>query len=456
MQSTADTGEPQRLAENGAYFCKRDRNKAGTIGIYTCKGRQTIRVASADTRDPQEAELALARYVLTNVEAMVREGKGITKVDLHLKECLNIYAIAREAFHNEVVKKVQGLCDKAEAEGEHADKISTLRFQIKRAKDAARKERANLALVLKNLERVWPDGDKKVSEMDQVQQRHAVKVLRAVGYADSTIDLFSRITRGSMHYCQSEGRLLLPVPAALSKKEWMIKSDEDDDDIVAYTIDEMVALFEAAAQQETWWRFMNLSTHAARVMTIIEAPWSNVTVGANELHRWKLNPPGKRRTSKRRPRIAMCATLAAEMRTWKRDAARIVSDGRGHPIEGAQMFDGIKRAAGLRRGSAKSIRKFIRTWLAVNGVPETMADWFMGHADEGSETGQDHYKDKQPGYMGAVVAALEKLYEVLRERVTKRRIAGGLDIMEDQPTVEDLLRSLRVTGVTKMIATGSF
>ena len=454
MQSRkADTGEPSRLAENGAYFCKRDRNKLGTIGIYTCKGRQTVRVADANTRDPSEAELALARYVLTNVEALVRERKGCKQVDMRLKECMNIYAIARGAFHDEVIKRVELVLARAIEKGDAAARIAAITFQVKRARQCAKKERVSLAFTIRNIEKVWPGAGPTVSGMEQSEQRHCVKVLRGIGYADATIDLMIRMIRACMHHCANEKLLLLPVPLPLSKKEWMIKSDEDDDDIVAYTIDEMVALFDAAAQQETWWRYMNLSTHAARVMTIIEAPWINVTVGANELHRWKLNPPGKRLTSKRRPRIAMCATLAAEMRTWKRDAARIVSDGYGHAIEGSQMFDGIRKAAGIKRGSAKSIRKFIRTWLAVNGVPETMADWFMGHADEGSETGQDHYKDKQPGYMGEVVAALEKLYGVLRERVTKRRIAGGLDILEDQPTMDDLLRSLRDSGVTKMIAT---
>ncbi len=152
---------------------------------------------------------------------------------------------------------------------------------------------------------------------------------------------------------------------------------------------------------------MNLSSHAPRYMTIIEAAWAQFTIAKGEEARWKLNPAGKRRTSKRRPTIPMCPSLAAEMRTWKRDAARVVSDGKGHAIEGAQMFEGIRKAAGIRRGSAKSVRKFIRTWLAVCGVPDAIADWFVGHDDDGSDTG-DFYKDKKPEYMIEVVMALEK------------------------------------------------
>jgi integrase len=440
-----------RLHTNGAYFTKRDRNKAGTIGIYTCKGRQTVRVGDASTRDPDEAELALARFVLTNVEAMVRERKGVTKTDMHLKECLNIYSISRAAFHDEVINKVRTLLMKAEKDGGDVDRIAGIRFQVQCAQNAARKERNNFKLTIGNVNRVWPEAGPKVSAFEQAEQLHCVKILRSVGYADGTIDLMTRIMRGAMHHCERESRLLMPMPAALPKKSWKIKSDEDD--IVAYKLPEMVALFNAAAQQETWWRYMNLSTHAARLMTIIETGWGQISVGNEEEPRWKLNPPGKRRTSKRRPVIPLCPTLVAELRSWKRDAARVVSDGNGHPIRGALMFNGIRKAAGIRRGSAKSVRKFIRTWLAVNGVPETIADWFMGHADDGSETGQEFYKDKQPEYMGAVVGALEKLYDALRPLVTGRRFAGGTEISEDQPTVDDLPHAMRVNCVAKISVT---
>jgi integrase len=287
--------------------------------------------------------------------------------------------------------------------------------------------------------------------MEQAEQRHFVKVLRGLGFADSTIDQQIRMTRGAMHHCARESKLLYEVPPALPKKEWEIRSDEDD--IVAYKLPEIIALFNAAAKRETWWRFMNLATHAPRTMTIIEAPWIRFTIGKDEEPRWNLNPPGKRRTSKRRPIIPLCPSLVAELRSWKRDAVRVVSNGKGSAIERGTIFASIRKAAGIKRGSAKSIRKFVRTWCAVNGVPETMADWFMGHADEGSETGQEHYKDKQPEYMAAVVGALEKLYDTLRDQVSGRRFAGGPEIEEDQPTIDDLLKSLRGSGVSKLFAT---
>ncbi len=42
---------------------------------------------------------------------------------------------------------------------------------------------------------------------------------------------------------------------------------------------------------------------------------------------------------------------------------------------------------------------------------------------------------------------------MLRERVTVRRIAGGKDIEEDQPTIEMLLASLRGSGVSHLFTT---
>jgi hypothetical protein len=459
---SASSQKGVRICENGSYFCKRDRNKAGTISIYTFDKakRQTVPVGDTGECSPEgeaidaaklgRIELALARFVVTNVEAVVREHEGITKVDMHVKECLNMYSLAREAFHADVIRKVEDLLAKTEAGGDDPDLIVALRFQVKCARLAARKERTHHRFVMDNVAKAWPNGDgPKVSAMELPEQRHFVKVMRGIGYADSTIDMMVRITRGSMHHCHRDGRLLYPPPAPMPKKAWQIKSDEDD--VVAYTLDEMVALFDAAARMETWWRYMNLSTHAPRLMTIIEAAWLQFSIGKGEEFRWKLNPPGKRRTSKRRPVIPLCPSLAAEMRTWRRDAVRVVSDGKGNAIEGAMMFTSIRNAAGIKRGSAKSVRKFVRTWLTICGVPEAIADWFVGHADEGSETGQTHYKDKRPEYMAEVVAALEKLYEILRFRVSKRRIAGGKAIDEDQPTIDDLLAALRVNGVAKLI-----
>lgn len=441
----------ERICENGKYFCKRDRNKAGTISIYTCKGRQTVRIPNTAVRTPEEAELALARYVLTNVEAVIRERRGITKVDMYVKECLSIYSIARDAFHDEVVKKARANVANAQADRERPERIEALTIQVESAKEAARKERVNRNLTIKNLDAVWPGDGPTVSQLDQIQQLHCVTVLRGLGYADSTIDLEMRIMRGAMRHCTKQGRLLYPVPAPLSEKEWRIESDQDD--IVAYTFDEFAACFIASQRQESWWRFMNLAIEAPRLMTIMEAVWEQFRIAKGEELRWNLNPPGKRRTSKRRPIIPVCPTLAAEMRTWKRDNVRVITNGRGKAITGALMFVSIRKAAGLKRGSQKSIRKFIRTWLAINSVPDAIADWFMGHADEGSETGQAHYKDKKPEYMIEVVKALEKLYDKLRPLLTKRRLAGGPEIQEDQPTIDDLLKSLRGSGVTKLIAT---
>ncbi len=90
---------------------------------------------------------------------------------------------------------------------------------------------------MKNWLEVWPQGkdEPRVSEMELPKQRHFVKVARATGYADNTIDLMVRITRAAMHYCDKDGRLLGPVPSALSKKEWMIKSDDDEDVVAATT-----------------------------------------------------------------------------------------------------------------------------------------------------------------------------------------------------------------------------
>lgn len=442
-----------RICENGSYFCKRDRNRAGTISIYTCKGRQTVRVADAKTCDPAEAELALARFVLTDLEAQKRDRSGITARDMLVQEILSIYFIARQKFQAGVIETLEKKIAVSAIANDTA-LHGALVAQLPRAREAARQEQNTLRSIMESVSKCWEGDGPKASGMDKTGQLDYVAAMRKIGYADSTIRVWLVRIFTAMNHCLEEKRLLA-MPKRVRAEKWTIK-EEEDADVVVYNLQELAALFNASAGTPRWWKYMNLSTHAPRPMTIIEATWLQMDLSDDDAPRWKLNPPGKRLTKKRRPRIPLCPSLAAELRAWPRDHTRVVTNGKGSAAKTHLLFKRIKMAAGITRGSAMTMRKTIRTWLAVNGVPEAIADWFVGHADEGSVTGA-FYKAKLPEYMAAAVAALEKLYDALRPLVNRPFAGAGAAITEDQPTPgahgEALWAGLRVNCVARNFIT---
>lgn len=409
----------ERLAENGAHFCKRDRNKAGSVGIYTTSARQTIRVGDTDVCAPEEIvddaklaeiELALGRFVLTDLEAKKRERAGVKSYDMLVRECLNVYAIARREFQDDVVRALEVKIDEAAKAGQ-TQLHRALTEQLPRARESARQEANTMRSIIQSIQRCWEGEGPKASEMDKTGQLAYVAAMRKIGYSDSTIKVWLVRIFTAMTHCVDEKRLIA-MPERVRADKWSIKTDEDRD-VVVYDIAELGKLFDAAWKRPRWWKYQNTSTHAPRPMTLVEATWLQIDLDETA-PRWKLNPPGKRLTRKRRPVIPICPTLAAEMRTWTRDHVKIITNGKGSPAKTHLMFRRIQKEAGITRGSAKTMRATIRTLLAIHGVPDAIADWFVGHADEGSPTGK-FYKAKLPQYMAVCVLVLEEhLYSPLR------------------------------------------
>lgn len=444
MADGNSSGANERICESGPYFCKRDRNKPGTISIYTCKGRQTVPVGKTGECSPKgeviseaqlgRIELALARFVVGDMEATARVRAGITKSDMFVKECVSQQVLVRQAFHAGAVKKVQDALDALMQSGDALpEQAMNLRFQVKRATVAGTKEGSTWKSLVKLLGRVWPEGDgPTVSQFTETKQLEFATGAMRIGYKQTTVAMFLSCLFSAFNHCDRAELLLLKVPRRMRQEAWVIKNDEDDE-VVAYELEDIAALFNAASKNESWWRYMNLATHGARPSTLTEATWMQILSMEPGTARWRLNPPGKRRTKKRRPTIPICHTLACELRSWERNCYRIVSDASGKPVANASsLFDAIKERAGIKHGSAKSMRSGIRTWLMVQGVPDAIADLFIGHADEGSATGRIFYKGKKPKYMAEAAAAIEKLYDALRPLV-HRSFAGAVTLVE-QPT----------------------
>lgn len=443
--------------KNGKYFCKWDKS-GRTISIYTCKGRQTVRIPDTETRTVEDAELALAKFVLTNAEAAERERRGITACDLPVTEALAIYFVARQSFHENNLKRITDLiADATRANG--AELTRALYGELKSAKKAKSLEEATIRNVAGSVEKCWKDLPMpKASELDKTGQLHYVKRMREFGYADSSIRTWLVRIFTALQHCVEEKRQRKDmVPARLRADKWMIFEDRE---VVSYSDAEMIAMFKKAQDDEAEWKYMNVETHGMRPMTAIEMYWLQITLG--EEPRINLNPPGKRLTKKRRPLIPICPSLAAEMAGWSRDHQRVISDGTGRAPKTQHLFRNIKAGAGVTRGSANSLRKTMRTWCARQAVPDVIADWFFGHKGDGSATGDTFYKDKQPGYMGAVMVALEAFYAMLRAGGVTRLgpviTCVSADFSEDQPApgaaLEAIPAALRVRSVTEKLLMG--
>lgn len=408
----------ERICENGDYFCKRDRNKAASVGIYTCKNRQTVRVGATNVCAPEavvadaklaEIELALARFVLTDIEARRRAASGkVIATDMLVTEALNLYMLERQAFHAEVLKRLEVKIELARAGDQEASEAAkTLATQIPSVKDARRQEENTLRLVIESVGKCW-EKPPRCSELDEAGQLHYVEMMRKIGYKDSSIRTWLVRIFSAMNHALLKKRLVA-VPKRVRAEKWVVREEED---VIVYPIPVLAKLFDAAYKLPRHRKYMNLSTHTARPGTIVESTWSQFNL---KERRWNLNPPGKRLTKKRRPIIPICPSLAAEMATWARDHVRVLTNRSGKPARSQKMFERIQKNAGITYGSAMTLRKTVRTWMALHGVPEAIADWIMGHADEGAATGRVFYKAKLAQYMLAAVVAIELLYEVLRK-----------------------------------------
>jgi integrase len=439
----------QSTTGRGRFLCKRDRNAAGTVSIYTYKpgpqGKkgQTVPVGETGICAPEKVidpakrmriELALNVFVGGNIEATVRELEGVTKVDMLVIDCLKLHSIAKSVFHEKVVEKIAALAAKAKV----PEEAMNLRFQAERAKKAGEHEAGTLATLRAIFKSTWPNDDgPTVSQFEAPLQMMFVNKMREIGYADSVIDMNVSYIRAAMNHCDGEGRLLLKIPKRLGRQKWMIRTGQSKI-VKACTLKEFAKLMDTAAEREDEWKYMNMETSGARANTIVELVWECVDLDP-AAPRLMLNPPGKRITKKRRPVIALCPTLAAEMRTWTRDSYRIVTDGEGNPVNnGSALFIRIRNRAGLPYITAKMLRSFIRTWLMLMGVPSEIADAFIGHADDGSETGA-FYKVQDPMYQHMCVVAIEQLYDAVRSLV--RRPIAVPPKQKMLSVVESLLRA---------------
>lgn len=391
--TTADTDES--LARIGEYFLKRDRNKAGTIGICTVKkvtsksgktSNQTVRVAATDTSDPAVAEIALHRFVLNSKEAQDKarlqaQAKGSQAVDLRVLDAVNKYYLGHaEKKGGEVAKAV-------------------LR-------------------VMGIIQTAWPENP-LCSTLNRKMQRTFVEYCRAQGWADTTTSQRLQYVFAAMHWCNAEGYLLPNYPRHIQDEEWECDSESS---VKAYTIEELAALFRVAGRtdadgrrrNEHRWRYMvNAVGTIGRPTAVRKLTWRQF----DQKHRlMNLNPEGRRQNKKRRASAKMGDIYFAEVMSWSRDGEYIAT-WNDEPLQSMSWFYDMAEEAGVG-GSPMSIRKGVRTYLDEIGVPDKDADVAMAHAEDGSDTGRRHYKQRRtvrPGYLAPVATGINRLLSEIEQ-----------------------------------------
>lgn len=285
---------------------------------------------------------------------------------------------------------------------------------------------------------VWGDCD--VADLLREKQLELVKAIRDRGESDHTV--LSRFTRlwAALSWAK-RGGYITAFPDRIRAEDWKPYLPGSER---TYSLDELAALFNAASdlrsEMETrereksaavryaydhWWRYLVLAVGtASRVTALLDLTWAQVDL---RIGRINLNPPGRRQTKKRRPIVPIAPTLARELESWRRDGLHVITY-YGRRLKTREFYDLLAERSGVD-GGTHVIRHTVRTWLSEHGVPDSEADVFMGHAEEGSATGRK-YKHRRPEYLAAVSDAVEALYDAVAPLIRRPFAAAE---MEEQP-----------------------
>lgn len=408
---------------------------------------QTPKVGTTGTADIEEAAIALKRYCLRDMEARLaqqREDKGKKPAtDMLCNEVYVEYMLAK---------------------GEDNSNADMFRGAIRDAK------------------RAWPSNT-RVSDVTRQLQKQFIEVNRKLKtkpwhapgepeaedefhdevlpnddprrhYKDSSIESRLNLIFAMFRWAHAEGKQV-SVPGKIRDKEWkaILESYKRP-----YTNEEMCAIINTAGRpgarcrvtpysnvrramrHELYWRgLMTWLNTGCRAMTGHDILWQQLDIKERLVH---LNPPGRPKTSKRRPMLPMTPTFAAEIESW-------LASGEVHPTyvcthKGRHnvrqvWFDTVLKNAGVDYGSVQTLRQTVRTMFARKGVPNRIADRWTGHdEEEGADTGQQYYvllgvgDDMRP-FFQPCVDALEEWFDELQEGVDYpigKRYARGRDPMK--------------------------
>jgi integrase len=388
-----DDDGPEVLPRDGIHFCKRARSRVlplrhRRIDIYRFDPdkRQTIPVGTTDTADIEEAEAALKRFCLKNIEAQLAQRKAqggkSPAIDMLISEVFSQFMLARgedktnaDAFRG-AIKDAR----RAWPENPHVSEIT--RSMQEKFVETNRKLKA----------KPWtpPDEPEPKDEFLETEEPNGSPLRH---YMDGTIDSRLALVFAMFRWAHADGRQI-SVPGKIRDSEWKPVTEATDRD---YTNDEIAALLNAAGKpyersrdvlnrqlrrrrrNDVYWRgMMNYLNFAARAEAGNSMMWAQLDLPNNVV---RLNPPGRPLTSKRRPTLPMPPTYKAEVKKWLESDevhSTYVCTFRGSYRKKHAWFETLKRRAGVTYGTVRTLRKTVRSMMERKGVPGAAADAWCG------------------------------------------------------------------------------
>lgn len=142
----------------------------------------------------------------------------------------------------------------------------------------------------------------------------------------------------------------------------------------------------------------------ARPAALLDLTWDRVDWERAEID---LNPPGRRQTAKRRPRVALNdEALAALKEAWKaRQSDHVIERGGKRIANVKKLFQAASERCGLHV-TAYMLRHTGAVWAAEAGASMAELAQFMGHDD--SRTTEKHYARFSPGYLRGVASRIQR------------------------------------------------
>lgn len=362
---------------NGKFFLQ-TRGKKSLYSICWYEQGAIQRLATG-TSDRQAACIKLAEHAL-------KADRPLDQKDATLASILNRYWLDR---------------------GQHLSSAESFRQTMRHA------------LTVSDAEGVIFGDEIMVSQVTILKQKRFIAALRRDNYSDGSImrwltTIFTAIN------ASEENQELRSVPVQISSNKWepYIPNRER-----VLSIQELATLFNVAATNERWWRYLILAiSTGARPGALRDLTWAQVNMQDNCI---QLNPDGRKQNKKRRPIVAMCSTLRSWIGQW---GPGYLLTYEGRPLRTISFFREMRAKVGFEV-VAYNVRHTVRTWLAREGVNDSEADAFMGHRGQGSAMGA-RYTHMKPDYMQACRDALDRLFIQIAPLVTQRNLLVHLHAEE--------------------------
>lgn len=253
---------------------------------------------------------------------------------------------------------------------------------------------------------------KTVAEVTRLACRRYVETRKR---SDGTCRRELGILRAAINHAHREGRLTRSVPVHLPdspepRERWLTRT-------------EAAALLRAGLREPRVRLYLPLFIllglyTGERKEAVLSLRWAQVDLEGGRIN---FNPPGSRRTNKRRARIPIPSKLIPHLRRARRRGTEIgfvVHENGTRLKDVKKSFASACRRAGLEKVSPHTLRHTCATWLMQRGVSIWDASGFLGMTEE---TLRRVYGHHHPDYLSDAAEALSSRPRNVRANPTNSK-----------------------------------